>query len=289
MSLHGVVTSSESALTQDLVPALVFTPMASIESTTTTSHFVKGEVEGIFPSSFTMRIYEPPPDETLQAMLDGEPRLTFANITAVSAEHPRWLRTTQSEEPWLVDGVEVGTALHNELCDDTGRCITGVPAECPEGQQDPSAQWPCGASFPDDLPWESYGYSMTYAVVYFDGDVAAGSVLSKVFGDGSAIAGGYHAMRYVEIETLPDQELTARHECEGEAWMQAHAATNAIYGTMDVYPNLVELATDERLRELSQQNMIALAELGCEPSMLLVDDSEMIELPFTDQPQSFTF
>ena len=160
-----------------------------------------GEVEGTFPSSFTMRLYEPPPDGALTRTFDGEPAFNFGNLTAVSPEHPSWLRKEAIYEDIEENGVVIGNQQREELCADTGECISGYMDDCSD--EDPSAQWPCGPHFPDDLSWETYGYSDTYAVLYLDAEAAAGSVLARLLGLDTSVPAGYHAARFVNPITLP--------------------------------------------------------------------------------------
>jgi hypothetical protein len=291
MSLRGVVTSSTAALAEDLVPALVFIPFDGLDPTgPRDTYFVKSEVEGTFPSAFTMRVYEPPPEETLVTIVDGEPAFNMGQISAVSPDHPRWLRRTSTEDPLVDDaGVVIGGTQRDEVCDDSGECIVGYPAECAEGPVDPNGEWPCGATFPDGLPWEVYGYSANYSVIYFAGEVAAGSVMSRLYGHGASIAAGYHAVRLIDFTELTPEQQAAGTECSVDARMAAIEQANAMYGTHAVYPDTSEFGSLDEQIQLMKLELVALADMGCDIPAQLVEDpsSEPIDLPFTDQPQHF--
>jgi hypothetical protein len=119
--------------------------------------------------------------------------------------------------------------------------------------------------------------------------VHAGSVLSKMIGQGASIPAGYHALRQIDPSTLSSEEAAERDECNANARIQAIEEANAIYGTNATYPNITGLTDLDQQRELSRLTMIAQAELDCRSLVAFVSSSETIELPFTDQPQTFTW
>lgn len=269
MSLKGSVTSSESVLGEDLVPALVFGPPPFVTNyEENTVHYLRGEVEGQFPSSFTLSLYEPPPASVLGTFAPGEPAYADGNLTAVHAEHPAWLRTR-----YISEEVPGGSVQKNEVCSPT-ECISAYPSECPLGEQDPDAYWPCTSRFPEALHWSEHGYSENHGIVYFAADVAAGGLLSYLYGGDQAIAAGYHI-----VERDPRPYETDR-DCYERTSELVLAEWNRRTGR-DSDVNIIN--SDEENREHSLLFASTLKEQGCKPPLrILQPDTARIELTFAD-------
>src|SRR4029077_16104679 len=75
------------------------------------------EVEGEFPSNFTIHVYDPPPDEVLGPVGERDSTVcgTAAYITAVTEKHPEAIRFANS-----------GSSTEGASC-------TGGPCACPDG------------------------------------------------------------------------------------------------------------------------------------------------------------
>jgi hypothetical protein len=283
MTLNGVVTSSSVALTGAIVPGLVLAPPTDggFFSQKFSLHFIQGEVEGTFPSAFTLRVYEPPPDDTLAAFVDGEARFANAQIAAFSPQHPRTL-TMETYTVETPDASKEGS----KVCAEDGKCISGLLADCPaESQAD--SPWPCGAKFPADLPWETYGYSRTYSVIYFAEDSAAGSLWSLLFAGGKPISRGYHVQERIELQdSLSSADLAANNDCTRRAVDQAYAELGRIYGRefSNSNQNFMDAA---QLRDWYKYTAVGYGQLGCQIGLRVVDSSaeHPVELLFTDQPQ----
>ena len=200
MSLEGTVTATESALTRELVPALVVSDLGDFATSLDhTQHFLMGDVEGSFPNSFTLRFDDPPPQETLFVFIDGESAFARGSLVAVSPEHPGWLKTTAHEEP-----VPGGSVERIEMCSET-ECISSTYVDCQLGEHDPNWAWPCGTKLPDRLHWDTYGFSKKHEVAYFGADVRAESILVHLFNHGEAFAAGYHVLEL--NDELLEQDL----------------------------------------------------------------------------------
>jgi len=273
-SLNGVVTSSQSTLSQDLVPAFVFVdgPLYK-ETLDTTTRFIQGEVDGTFPSSFTMRLYDPPPATTLETYIDGEPAFAQATIAAVRPDHPAWLENKAYAEP-----VEGGDIERDEVCSST-ECISGHPSECPDGDQDPNWAWPCGYKYPEELGWDTYGYSAKHSILYFAGPVPAGSVFSRLVGDGSAVAAGYHLIERNEAAAEADRG------CYSRAGERARIEWEKSHGPSEGGPNVVQFTSAAENREFSVLVSTFTAEERCTPPIRLVSEmsSTRVELQFIDR------
>lgn len=234
LSMEGVVASSSAALIENLVPALAIMKNSFVVNPDEpmTTHFLRGEVEGTFPSAFTLRIYEPPPSETLTVLVPGEPGVALAALTAVSPQHPAWLRTASYEEE-----VPDGVTTRNEMCS-PDECISGSTAECPSPtlpNADATTLWPCGSKIPGNRPWQTYGHARDLHILYVDGPVVAGSVLSRTFASGAALAKGYYV--FVRTGTPSVEEMAcsrrantravmALNQGEGTNWTEEEAATD---------------------------------------------------------------
>lgn len=275
MSLNGVVASTSAALDEGLVPALLM--RESIFTITPSSpgkaYFIQGEVEGSFPNAFTLRVYQPPPAETLDVLFEGEPAFGAATITAVSPDHPAWLRTESFTEV-----TEDGEVAGERICSED-ECLSGL-LTCPDGQGDPSLPWPCGATFPDEQPWETYGYVVSRTVLYLDGPAAAGSVLAHMYNDDQALDAGYHVVELIEPTQAQLDEQTA---CTTRADQLALEEANQINGTSWTQ---WQLDTPEHVRQRSQLGQQHTAAEGCDTFMRVVESTAEapVELQFLDDP-----
>ena len=114
--------------------------------------------------------------------------------------------------------------------------------------------------------------------------MAAGSVLSKTFGGGAAMASGYQVLRFTAPAMLPAGEQQAYSACLESAQAQAKDVLRE-RGITDPYKDLSTQI------ELNHQLLIEQADLDCPSLWDVIADpvSEPIELPFTDQPMRSTF
>ncbi len=282
MSLNGVVTSSDAALSVEQVPALMFpAPWAELVAGGGTVHFVKGEVEGMFPTAFTLRVYDAPPAGVATMEVDGAPTLTWGSLVAVAPDHPASLTRSES-----VETTEDEIRARKEICDDRGNCITGYPSECMHdgiSMVDETREWPCGSAYPDHLPWEMYGFSKSHQVAYFASEAPAGSVWSQLLADGESIPAGYQVIeRYDLKQALSEEAFMTNELCMSAAIADA---TSEVAARSGVEENEVASmpALAEEWRAVTSRE---LAEAGCEIDQRLIADttSAPVQLPFTTTP-----
>lgn len=275
MSLNGTVTASESALTQDLVPALAIAQRNPLSfSTDHTHHFVKGDVEGSFPNAFTLRVYDPPPAEALFEFIEGESPFVEGELVAISPAHPTWLKTKSYEIP-----VEGGATERIEMCSEV-ECISSMYEGC-ENYDDPvTAPWPCGDKLPERLNWDTYGVASKHRVGYFARDVPAGTTLAQLLNGGKAFAAGYQVLEMHPEAAVQDPECFERaNERSKAAWGDT---MEGLFGG-----EVVETNTPEDSLEFTRLHAKILAEEHCPPTIDVVDDrSAVMELEFVDQLSS---
>src|SRR5689334_23343864 len=85
LSLVGSVTIEDDQTDGKLVPALAF------QNDKGRLDIMDVEVHGEFPSNFSLAVHRPPGKESLMEGPPGEPRFALGFITAVTAEHPRFI------------------------------------------------------------------------------------------------------------------------------------------------------------------------------------------------------
>jgi len=282
MSLKGVVTSSDAALSAEQVPALAFASSTmELIAGGGTVHFVKGEVEGMFPTGFTLHVYDPPPAGIATRTVDGGPALTWGSLIAVAPDHPASLTRGGS-----IEGTGEAMRLRKELCDDTGNCLEGYPDECMHdgiSPVDETRPWPCGSAYPDHLPWEIYGYSKSHEVAYFPSEAPAGGIWSMLLADGASIPAGYQVIERVDLEqALSPEAYVANEQCVKAA---VAIATSEVATRHGVAANAVA-SMPALIDEWQAANMREIAAAGCKNGQRLVADTATapVELPFTTTP-----
>lgn len=280
MSLNGVVASTSIALEEGLVPALLLreAPASITPSSSGKAYFIQGEVEGSFPNAFTLRVYEPAPASTLEALFEGEPAFAVAMITAISPSHPQWLRTETFAETTATGEIQ-GERICSEI-----ECLEGL-LQCPDGPGDPSLPWPCGSSFPEELPWETYGYVTGRSVLYLAGPAAAGSVLSHMYNEDEALGAGYHVIEHIEPTA---EQLAEQTTCTLRADQLALEEANDINGTAWTQ---WQLDSAEHIRQWNQLGQKHAAQEGCDTFMRVAESSAAapVELQFLDDPSLGSF
>ena len=83
MMISGSVVASEAKLTDDVLPVVAWYSGGDDPSDEPPKHVQSAEVRGEFPNQFTMRLYEPPPDEAVsEARGPGGTLVAIARIQA---------------------------------------------------------------------------------------------------------------------------------------------------------------------------------------------------------------
>jgi hypothetical protein len=267
LAMRGIVKTSALELSAEYVPALVTWPdkADSGSGKPWREDYIRGEVEGMFPNAFTLRVYEPPPEDRLEVIADGEPRMAVALIVVISPEHPKQLTKTASP---------VGDISDNRtlvrMCDENGQCMEGDTGTCWDGDPPP---WPCGNALPEGHPWATYGSPEHHSVVYFEAPVPAGGVLAKLYNDGKPIPAGYHVVKYVAADwatTLTEEQRQRNEACRQAAVQREVAEFMRIHGPPTTDP--------ASIREYHKYVMRGYAESGCPWVEHLIPDGERIEL-----------
>lgn len=212
LTVHGMVAASQRPVSNQLVPALMFTPY--VTNWGFTEYIVSGEMEGTFPSDFTLNVYDRLPSEALTTLTRGEPAIAIGGFTAVAPDHPRWLE-------WSADG-----SGHAVVCSDQGECV--VPGRaCPDASADS-----CLGTIAASKPWGDHGIAGAFMVLYLAEPALAGSVYSQFFAQGEEIPAGYSVIRHESVfDTLSESEQNTYFQCLSRATANALDRFNMDHGT----------------------------------------------------------
>ena len=296
MTLRGIVQSTEVLGTGRYVPGIRFEStldrsVVHCEDDTLCPHmvyYVAGEVEGEFPSAFTLRLFEPPDADAIDEVVKGESPYTIGTLVAVSPQHPKYLRTTYTS----VELADDKRDTIEEVCSDTDQCIKSslFKTGCaPDTHFSLGHPYPCGAKLPDEYPWNLHGWSERHVVIYFVSDVPAGSVLSKVYNKGEALSAGYHVLGLRDDSKLSPEEVAEQNHCDASAGIEATEEVNRRFGTR----YYADYARDTgNYQEFPEQHQVWQEALfrgqiarGCKQFVEVVDGREdPIELIFSDSP-----
>lgn len=248
LTLQGSVTIGETAVEGELVPALAF--MLNNESISV----VDVEVNGDFPSSFTLNVFDPPPAHRIGdlAQYPGEPRGCLGLITAVPAVHevePAFASLINimrgSDGAGGVGGGVAGNGgaaagpcpIDAEWCPDEGECrrehylcpdqetcnaandyngFRGCTLEASEGDPD----------LAKGLFERFAGMSENYAILYLEEAAPAGSWPAYYYSDDGAIPAGYSLLEITPFEDAPDGHNQVRDRCE---WLAEESALQQVF------------------------------------------------------------
>jgi hypothetical protein len=220
LTISGSVEVDSDRERGKLQPALAFYNSEAGEM-----RIVDVEVDGEFPSDFTLRVYDPPPAEAIVDTPD-RPASAVGFITAVTEDHPESVRfatvgsgtgsgcalsfdengeiedcgPTESTEEWC-------TADYSECYRESRVCpsIDSAPEDCEilSSEGDPSLR---------EDPWENFaGLSEFYRLVYVAEPVQDDPRVAEQLGFGSLDA-GYHLFEVRPLTEMQDAEAEACHE-----------------------------------------------------------------------------
>ncbi len=231
LTISGSVEIVSQRERGELLPALAFLSKSSL------LHIMDVEVEGEFPSDFTLRVYEPPPKEAT-AETEGGTEMAYGHITAVTPDHPDTIPYSLRGESggWCTG--EAGGAI--EYCEtveswcnasgcyeETRACpaIDSPPEDCEiiSSSGDPSLRQDYWAAFA--------GLSEEHMVVYLVEPLAQGDSLARFLGV-ERLEAGYYLVRMpamTQAERLTAEE--AAEPCQREARVLALQRYNDAYGT----------------------------------------------------------
>lgn len=279
--MRGSVALERASTEGELRPALAFlsNERAEIE-------IVEVESEGMFPAQFTLRVYQPPPEQAFGVISgeEGAPRVALAYITAVTAAHPDNIQFAAetvtsigvnqcSPEPCECPS-EGCLRMTTELCTDDGERCFSETVRCPASDS-PDEDCTVEQSGDDALtesPWKSFGgLSENYAIFYLEEALEAESPFAIRLGTRDALEAGYNL---VSIRALTAQELAENEACRAVAEEHAVERFNETHGT-DYGPlelrgltcfmgiDCPEPASEEQVREFFELIDVLAAEEAC--------------------------
>lgn len=241
MHLTGKVVL-QSDTRSDLVPALAYWP----GTPTKDFELVDVDVTGQFPASFTLDVFEPPPDGALfyaggdARAFPEDPRIGFAYITAVPPDHaatvPQFLHEGSSScSKVCPNGDPTCAQTSTQSCTQTNSWCTRDHTSCYEETSDCAPDGTnCVVTQSTGDPklknvWADFGgLSENYIVIYVDHDAAAGSATAFTFGGRKPMSRGYHL---VQVRELSAEENAAAVACAEGADAEALARYNAEHRT----------------------------------------------------------
>ena len=257
LKLKATVAVPKEFEGEELVPVLYFPLQPQPAVGVHLMEILDVEIEGSFPSNFTLEVYDPPPESAL-SYSEGLPKFAVGYISAMSPSHPSLVKSISTS-------TDAGDPLGYRYCTvDESRCFETSLSCPPDGGLDKCAP----VSTTGDPALQFAGYSLNAIITYAPEPIPADSAIAFTWASGEAIPAGYHLRRMVKVEYSSGPEAQA---CRDQAWEKAHADYNEIHGTnhsIDVRPGLME-----RPWRFSELLSIRLREGGCLP------DSPVREVP----------
>ncbi|HEX6243432.1 MAG TPA: hypothetical protein VFZ61_21110 [Polyangiales bacterium] len=265
LSLSGTVTTSADITQTDLVPTLAFE-----NSQNDALELVDTQVQGEFPSKFTLRVYAPPP---AGAFMQGPAGLRYAigYIGAATIHHPSSRRKPAGsatsgrcdQEACYIEYEACGEANDAPCYRETRTCDLNRK-NCVVTSR--SGDLELGTD-----PWADFaGLSVNYQVLYLEDAVTAASPLAELFAEGAELAAGYHLL---EVRAATEAEAEADYACWEEAGADVIDAYNDAHGTSyeDAFYVRDSCATDAKpcddpaatLERLLEESDALAAERGC--------------------------
>ena len=230
LTLQGKVELLDLSAEGPLVPALAFRGPHGFYRVQDV------EVEGEFPTSFTLHAFDPPPEDTVHAypVLDSEPRTAMAFITAAAAGHEPGFqyfdgygrtpncdlsgscRRVRRDYCYSRGGGEGQEPLGIEDCyTEVSECPFEVDFEVPQDYRECEVVETEGdPELARDLGSHFYGLSLDYRVFYLDAPAHKGSLTARALGSRKGLDAGYHLV-HARLRT-PD-EIDEAKACNDEA------------------------------------------------------------------------
>lgn len=283
LTVTGSCEIENSQTRGELVPALGFMNGPAIT-------IVDVPVQGTFPSSFRIEMYEPPPASVFYhptQQEEGEPLVAVGYITAVTSDHPKKVYTGNSLSATVT------------LCMDEGRpdklCLTRTEETCPEPNPDNIACYVEKFYCPMDDPYnrarcvveksgdsalktsdlfdQFAGLSKNYQVIYLSEAAAPGSMTAAWFQSDDGVPAGYGLYEVTDFSSDEAEECPFD---DPRVWELATRNYNDAHGTSHkslncdivpdspfcIWPN-EDLEGWERRDEVDRLVEKARAELGC--------------------------
>jgi len=240
LTVWGSVEIANPQTRGPLVPALAF-----YASESALLHITEVEVEGEFPSDFTLRVYEPPPKEATFATPKGS-KVAFAHITALSPDHPDSLPYAWPGERYnscfgSVEPSGTGEPSGELTCEINESWCAGIGTNCYEEsrvcptEDSPSEECEIISTSGDPSLrrgkdyWKNFaGLSQEYVVAYLFEPLVEDEPIGRTWG----LAGldtGYYLFRFPMMTKAAVRE--AEEECIQQAEAIAIQRYNKAHGT----------------------------------------------------------
>jgi len=289
LTLNGSVTITSDRDDAELKPAVAFFNAEESEF-----HVVDVDAEGEFPSRFTIRVYEAPPEQSLVTAPSG--RLwALGYLTAVAEDHPQLVRFSRSTGGsggcWDTPGCdgaeecappqwtpERPCQVEDTRCNAAGDACYHETRSCPALDSAASDCEVVASEGDSELrqdPWAALaGLSENMVLIYLVDPLHADEPAARAF-DSVELDAGYHLMRLAEPTA---QEREARDACAADARDLVAERFNAehdtdftgdqIPGGLSCASNTnVDCASLDALRATLDQRLLqAQAELACPPA-----------------------
>ena len=199
-------------------------------------------VRGEFPASFTLDVYEPPPDEAFivaNPHFPDEPQAAIGYITAVTDDRPDMIRFGDMWPSVGASGCAPGPGtppceftLWEQWCAGNDDECYVEETRCPymDAPREECTVTSTGDPALKQDRWESFaGLSQNYIVLYLREPAAPRSWIASVLGarDGGLDA-GYHLLAVAEPT---DAQAREREACHEEAAIAATERYNEAHGT----------------------------------------------------------
>jgi hypothetical protein len=265
LTMTGKVEIQDDPTEGRLIPALAW-----VEYERSQIEISEVEVEGEFPSSFTIHVYDPPSDDMLKPVSDDDDSVlgAAAYITAVTEKHPEAVRFASSSSATASGCAgddcscgEQGCISVSEACTADGTSCYKETKTCPRVDSPPGD---CEITHSGDeeltqSPWKHFaGLSQNYAIVYVTDAISKNSDLGWKLGLNVGLEKGYNL---VALRELNDDERAEQAHCEQDATDEAVAYFNDKLGN--------PAKTDEELETL----YLRLMGLSCNPGCPASDPS----------------
>ena len=279
LRIRGSVTIPQELGLAELVPAIAFEavlpenvqPCCNAAITYDHQRILDVGVRGEFPSSFTLDVFDPPPDDAIQAVTPGEPAFAVGYLSAMAVDHPEAI-TDRAPNPQALQewhdyelqqcGEAAGCRVLHSCTLDGQMCLRRT-LQCPTEPGLVFTNNDCEiASTVGDESLAAAGYSVDYRVVYFSEPIAADTLLAAAWANGEAISEGYHLYQRVQLRALGTEGPNVR-PCAQEAQAQATETYNAEHGTNLTEADFSDPTQREAYYDWQRAILRAMRELDC--------------------------
>lgn len=255
LRMRGQVSTRALSIAQPLEPALCFTQTlpgmvniaalppelradfegVSSGARVTRAHIMDVEVEGAFPSQFSVDVYAPPPAAAIEPLFTGEPPSAWGYVCAVQAEHPAIAEAVSGTQLWTCDADEGPCRTTNVVMNDSGSRFYAERYACPTLDTN-DEQCEVSRSGEMTLLAETGGFEHVVALVwdpelvYLAAPAPPGSYTAFTLGAPDGLPAGYHLRK--RWAGYGDPTADEQYGLSLLAiQQQAVAETNSLHGT----------------------------------------------------------